>query len=497
MSGGRASASLPGPPLAPLCEAEGLSFGYRMGGRVRWILDRVSFRLERGGFHLLAGSSGSGKSSLLHLLAGELEPEDPAWVVRGALRWNPRRPRIVTLFQREGLFDDLGVRGNLRLVVPEERKVEELLENVGLAGCPDEIPHLSGGQRKRLALARTLALEPDLLLLDEPTAGLDPETTRRILEVLKRIHRDAGGRLAVLLCSHDLEACRKLADRVLLLDGGGGLACPAIEEWDGRIPVRDPVPGGRGAFPGFGPAFLLEIGSWASSLVRVLTALPPERPLACLARGWGVLSSLLPFLALSGFGFGALTIYFVALGDPMHGAMKSELDAVTGRILLVILLPFLVSLLYAAPAVSSILAGIGAMRRDRQFAAHRALGRSIRAEILSPILWSHLLALPLIFGAAFVATTFGAFTVEAWRRGVGFSDFVPVLLREIGTADLLWCLGKSLGGAVLVVWIPWRLANRPGQTPKALGESARSAWILTALSILLLQGLCLFPQLLD
>lgn len=216
----------------------------RLGGR--WVHDGVSFVVPRGQVAALIGGSGSGKTVLLREIVGLERPtegrirlfgEDLAAV--SPTRLAALRRRFGLLFQDGALFSNLSVAENIaapvqeRLHLAKELMCELVNLKLNLVGLPMEAAcmrpsELSGGMRKRAALARALALEPELLFLDEPTAGLDPIGGRDFDRTLRLLADSLG--LTVLLTTHDLDTLYELVDRVVVLHDGKVIA-------DG--PVRD------------------------------------------------------------------------------------------------------------------------------------------------------------------------------------------------------------------------------------------------------------------
>lgn len=210
----------------------------RLGGR--WVHDGVSFAIPRGQVAALIGGSGTGKTVLLREIVGLERPtegrvrlfgEDLA-AVSGA-RLDVLRRRFGLLFQDGALFSNLSVAENVaapvqeRLRLPTELMCELVNLKLDLVGLPLEAAHkrpseLSGGMRKRAALARALALEPELLFLDEPTAGLDPIGGRDFDRTLRVLAESLG--LTVLLTTHDLDTLYDLVDRVIVLHEGKVIA---------------------------------------------------------------------------------------------------------------------------------------------------------------------------------------------------------------------------------------------------------------------------------
>lgn len=190
----------------------------------------VDLSLQRGESLALLGPSGSGKTTLLRLLAGLL-PADRGRIVAFGRIWldsaqnielAPRHRRAGLVFQDYALFPNMSVRGNVRFALPKGRskaRADELLELVGLASLAERRPErLSGGQQQRLALARALAAEPELLLLDEPLCALDGTLRRELQNELIELRR----RLAqtMIIVTHDPGEALRLAERAVLIEAG-------------------------------------------------------------------------------------------------------------------------------------------------------------------------------------------------------------------------------------------------------------------------------------
>ena len=217
------AATTSGPPVV---EAKDLALEYRDGERRICAVDGVDLALHRGEFLGLVGPSGSGKSSLLFLLAGLRAPDRGHVHLLGSpLPPRPdvsaplRRKHVGILFQEPFLVPYLSVRENalVHTVDPEApERVEALAAAIGMAAMLGERPHrLSGGERQRAGILRALAGAPDLLLADEPTGNLDQETGRKVMRLLREQGRDA----ALLVVTHDASMLDG-ADRVLrLVDG--------------------------------------------------------------------------------------------------------------------------------------------------------------------------------------------------------------------------------------------------------------------------------------
>jgi sulfate/thiosulfate transport system ATP-binding protein len=203
------------------------SVGKRFGDFVA--LDDVSLAVPDGSLVALLGPSGSGKSTLLRIVAGLEQPDSGAVVIAGedVTPVPPQKRGIGFVFQHYAAFKHMTVRDNVAfgLAIRREKKpvirarVDELLEIVGLTGWADRYPaQLSGGQRQRMALARALAVQPRVLLLDEPFGALDANVRHELREWLRRLHDEVH--VTTVLVTHDQEEAMAIADRIVVLDGG-------------------------------------------------------------------------------------------------------------------------------------------------------------------------------------------------------------------------------------------------------------------------------------
>ena len=268
----RAVHDLPPPPVAePVIEVRGLVKRY--GAAL--VHDRLDFDARRGEIVALVGGSGSGKTTLLRQIIG-LEPptagtvrifgEDIATVPRAAAR--RMRARWGMLFQAGALFSSMSVFDNVAQPLREFGRIPEALltdvvmlklEMVGLSTRhAAKLPaSLSGGMVKRAGIARAIALEPELLFLDEPTAGLDPQASDEFVELIASLHRALG--LTVVMVTHDLDTIVALSTRVAVLADHRVLVNAPVEDVAAvdHPFVRDYFLGPRGR--------------------RALQALPPER----------------------------------------------------------------------------------------------------------------------------------------------------------------------------------------------------------------------------
>jgi phospholipid/cholesterol/gamma-HCH transport system ATP-binding protein len=200
------------------------------------VLKGVSLTVNRGETIAVLGRSGTGKSVLLHLIVGLEQPDEGSVQIDGETisgktldELGEIRKKMGFLFQGGALYDSLTVGENVafpmrhhrREMSNSERKdrVEHLLQEVGLESAIEKMPSdLSGGMKKRAGLARALALEPALLLLDEPTAGLDPIGSGEIDELVLKLQKEHH--MAFIVVTHDLHSAKRIADRLILLKEG-------------------------------------------------------------------------------------------------------------------------------------------------------------------------------------------------------------------------------------------------------------------------------------
>jgi phospholipid/cholesterol/gamma-HCH transport system ATP-binding protein len=209
------------------------------------VLNGINLNVKRGETLAVLGRSGTGKSVLLKLIIGLQTPDSGSICVAGEDitklkdgELNSVRTKIGFLFQQAALYDSLTVEQNVRFPLQRhsslsndqlKNKARELLRSVGMEEGMDRFPsQISGGMQKRVGLARALALDPEILLFDEPTAGLDPITASEIGKLiveLKDKHKITG-----IVVTHDVRGAKVFADRVVLLDKGAIMAEGTFED---------------------------------------------------------------------------------------------------------------------------------------------------------------------------------------------------------------------------------------------------------------------------
>jgi len=225
---------------------------YKSFGSNHVLID-LNLELHRGESVVVLGKSGSGKSVLIKCIIGLLKPDKGTIEMFGQNipdldeeKLDILRVKVGFLFQSNALYDSMTVRGNLEFPLrrhwirfsQEEAnaRITNALKDVGLAHTVDMMPsELSGGMRKRIALARTLILNPEIILYDEPTTGLDPITANEIINLMKNIQKKYN--TSSLIISHDMNCVRTASDRVIIFLEGRCYASGTYEQL-----IRNPDP---------------------------------------------------------------------------------------------------------------------------------------------------------------------------------------------------------------------------------------------------------------
>jgi len=210
------------------------------------VLNNINLELRKGENVVVLGRSGTGKSVTIECIVGLLTPDEGSVKVFGEevadmdeKELKELRIRIGFLFQSGALYDSMTVRENMEFPLTRvlkikdqaeiDKRVASVLESVGLSEAIDKMPSdLSGGMRKRAGLARTLIVNPEIMLYDEPTTGLDPITSREISELIIRIQKK--NKTSSIIITHDMECARIASDRVLVMDDGEYVAEGTFEE---------------------------------------------------------------------------------------------------------------------------------------------------------------------------------------------------------------------------------------------------------------------------
>ncbi len=220
--------------MAPILQVKNLNHIYSQGTPFQHVaLEDVSFSLEKGEFLGLIGHTGSGKSTLIQHLNGLLKPTSGEVLLDGKSIWESKaatrasRFRVGLVFQypeyqlfEETVFKDIAF-GPKNMKLGEDEIHRRVLEAADFVGLPESILEsspfdLSGGQKRRVAIAGVIAMEPEILILDEPTAGLDPQGREEILENIARYRREKNA--SIIMVSHSMSDVARMSDRILVMN---------------------------------------------------------------------------------------------------------------------------------------------------------------------------------------------------------------------------------------------------------------------------------------
>lgn len=211
----------------------------------RKILNSINLDVHQGETLAVIGPSGTGKSTTIKVLTGLLKPNSGSVVINGQetvaygeTQWDELRKHMGVVFQYSALFDFLNVGENVAFGLKRHYQVDEaevkarVKELLGMVGMPDTekmMPsELSGGMKKRVGLARALAMRPDIVFYDEPTSGLDPVMTTAISKLIRQTQQQLG--ITSIMVTHDMESVDIAADRVAMLYKGDIIALGTVEE---------------------------------------------------------------------------------------------------------------------------------------------------------------------------------------------------------------------------------------------------------------------------
>ncbi len=468
---------------------------HRRPGSEEVLLENVDLELPAHGFYLFVGASGGGKSSLLRILAGLVESREPAPRLSGELLVDgvslvgdapdALREKVAAILQDEGLLDDLTPRANVELALRAGNRspllAPALLAQVGLEHAPERTAQLSGGMRKRLAVARALASSPALLLCDEPTAGLDAEAARTIARLLRDAHDRDPGRTTIVI-THDIEAFDGITDGVLLLDRAARTLRLELPDFrpsgadHGRRPM-DAVTPEPAALHG-ARRLLLQLAAIGETVLESIRRLPPFE-LGQVVRTT-VKFTLEPalFVAIAGGVIGGLATFFALRNNPIHGGFESALLTGTGKVATAVLVPLLSGFFFAARIVAGAAARLGTMKRTNQIAALQMMGVRPADWLLTPLVWGMVIAMPAVtLGGVMAAAAAGAFAANT-VSGITTVGWAEAWYATVNVRDVLVVLLKATLSGYLVALTCYHLGTGPKRSGAEVGEAVNSAIVI-------------------
>ena len=483
-------------------EARDLTLTLRGGEQARVLLDGADFTIPLGGLFLFVGASGSGKSSLMRLTTGLIEPSEPAPRLRGSLRVldhevtsgfpTELRRHVTAVLQDEGLLDDLSPRANVELALQIADRSEKLalglLSRVGLERPPPKVAQLSGGQRKRVAVARALAAEPDFIFFDEPTAGLDPGAARKIAELLHEALTATSRSRTIIVITHDLDAFAGLCDGVFVLLGGKveltKLAELGNSQQEFKVAMTD----------GEDPALLgvrrvlLTLGSFSHTMLEAVTRLVPLFPGVVLRQVAKFVLEPLLFVLLAAATIGGLATFFALRNNPLEGALTAQVLTGAGKVLSAVLGPLLACVFFTARMAAGAAARIGTMHRSNQTHALVLMGIRPADWLLTPLVWSMGIAMPIASLAAIVVGALASLLAAQWVVGSTTIGWSEAFFRTVERSDLRFVLAKSGISGVLVAIVTYHLAMMPKRSGQDIGDAVNASIVLGLCTVLLVHG---------
>jgi ABC-type transporter Mla maintaining outer membrane lipid asymmetry ATPase subunit MlaF/ABC-type transporter Mla maintaining outer membrane lipid asymmetry permease subunit MlaE len=483
--------------MAPALEFRGFGLSLTSPEGAQALFADATFALAEHGFYLFVGTSGGGKSSLLRLLAGLVEAREPAPILTGELlAWGEPvdsghaaslRGRTAAILQDEGLLDELSPRDNVELALRaagrSTRLAPGLLAQAGLDEPPLRTAQLSGGMRKRVAVARALAAEPRLLLCDEPTAGLDPSAARQIAQLLRTAHDADPGRTTIVI-THDVDAFAGLVDGMIVLDRPARtlrLASPDAAPSGGAVarPAEDSEGvGGEAAVLHGLRRVLLQFAAVSATVLESLRRLPPVELGQTLRTVGRFAVEPAAFVALCGAVIGGLATFFALKNNPVQGSFEAALLTGTGKVAVAVLVPLLSGFFFTARIVAGAAARLGTMKRTNQIAALQMLGIRPADYLLTPLVWGMTIGMPVVTFAGVMAAAGASWLAAGAVAGFTTVGWASSFFSTIRPSDVLVVLGKASLSGYLVALCCYHLGTGPKRSGAEVGAAVNSAIVL-------------------
>jgi ABC-type nitrate/sulfonate/bicarbonate transport system ATPase subunit/ABC-type transporter Mla maintaining outer membrane lipid asymmetry permease subunit MlaE len=494
--------------MDPALQLRGFGLAHRRSGAEEVLLEHVDLELRQGGFFVFVGTSGGGKSSLLRVLAGLTESREPPPRMTGELvvfgedlasgRASLPQGSVAAVLQDEGLLDELSPRQNVELALTaagRSRKLAPaLLAQAGIPAPPGRIAQLSGGMRKRVAVARALASSPRLLLCDEPTAGLDPAAARDVARVLRAAHDQQPQRTTIVI-THDVDAFDGLSDGVLVLDRAARSLRLEQPAWrPAPSTATDPSPRGT---PELAAAhgirrWLLQAAAISETVLDSLRRLPPvELGLAARTAARFVLEPAL-FVAAAGAVIGGLATFFALRNNPIEGGFETALLTGAGKVSAAVLVPMLSGFFFTARVAAGAAARIGTMKRTQQIAALRMMGIRPADYLLTPLVWGMVLATPIVTLGGVVAAALASAFAAQLASGTSAASWATAYFAAVEPRDALVVLAKATLSGYLVALACYHLGTGPKRSGAEVGAAVDAAIVVGMAFVLAVHAVLTF-----
>ncbi len=446
-----------------------------LSGVEKLSLRGIDFVLMRGERVAILGESGAGKSVFLSIVLGLLKPD------RGLVKYSGGSSNngldfydnLGVAFQQPGLFDALSISGNISLGRPESRKqlrLNDLLRSLNLDTLSpgSSVSNLSGGQQKRVAIARALVHAKELLILDEPTTGLDSRSTDLVIEVLKNYLQDRV--VGLLMITHDYKLAYELCDRIMLISNGL---------------LKDVTPPRGGEEDSGIRSLREELG--ASSRAVSITAKPGK------TAGWSVSRYLAHFLP-AGLLLSVPIMILISIMLVAQSRGMSPIDIsryVPGVITLALfreLVPLVVGLLLVSRIGGTIAAEVSGMSYSSQLDSMKVMNLSPYRFILRPISLAAVVTYPVSFLIAGALGVFCAAQIAQlpWSGlHIGTDRFAYLAIQALTTGVIVSCILKGVIAGLGVAMVSFLTTARPVRNASVLGSVVTRASVLSSIFVVI------------
>jgi len=496
----------------------------------RRIFSNATLTIQRGERVVVLGGSGSGKSVLLKLLIGLLAPSSGSVEIDGknwhTLREEERlelRRRIGLVFQESALFDGMTIAENIALPLELRgnseagemwQRVGSLLAEVGLSEEDGERQpvELSGGMQKRAAIARTLAAKPQIILYDEPTAGLDAANGERIYQLINTVHQAHPGAVS-LVVTHDSDAAAFLADRLFFLRKESGAfdeltpQLQALRQTHGENAARHAAvkrwiedvckePQQAHAFTQSAAQQPSPLAAAMRSSLRYFNAIGqllflffemgfPLRRNEFRQRLIRLGLGSLPMVAVAGVFIGMIVMmqFYAGIGA-YEALLQDNIPPMIGLVFVKILSPLLVGLLLAGRIGSSVSAEIGAKTYLRQIDALETLSIPPKRFLLAPIVFALAIMTPVMSLVCGLSGIAGGAAV--WVSfGKSLSAYQSRMFDLLTVADVMYVAAKSIIIGVMIGLVSYQQGAEPKWSSEEIASAATNTVLLASLLVVI------------